>query len=43
MSYFKSSDIFSFGLILLKNINQLEEKEIYFLNDIEKQEDLIKQ
>ena len=43
MSYFKISDIFSFGLILLKNINQLEEKEIYFLNDIEKQEDLIKQ
>ena len=40
---FKSSDIFSFGLILLKNIFNLEEKELYYFNVLEKGEDLIKE
>ena len=39
---FKSSDIFSFGLILLKSINYLDEKEIYNYNVLEKGEYLIK-
>ena len=38
---FKSSDIFSFGLILLKFIFDLEEKDVYDMNVINKGEELI--
>ena len=39
---FKSSDIFSLGLILIKSINDLEDKDIYDMNIIDKGEELIK-
>ena len=31
----KNSDLFSFGLILLKSINDLIENYIYFMNEID--------
>ena len=40
---FKSSDIFSLGLILIKSINDLEYKDIYDMNIIGKGEELIKE
>ena len=39
---FKSSDIFSLGLILIKSINDLKDYEIYDMNDLYKGEELIK-
>ena len=41
-SMFKSSDIFSFGLILIKSINDLKDKDIYDMNIINKGKALIK-
>ena len=35
---FKSSDIFSLGLILIKSINDLKDNEIYDMNIIDKGE-----
>ena len=35
---FKSSDIFSLGLILIKSINDLNEYDIYYMNDLDKGE-----
>ena len=35
---FKSSDIFSLGLILIKSINNLKDNEIYDINIIDKGE-----
>ena len=35
---FKSCDIFSLGLILIKSINDLKENDIYYINDIDKGE-----
>ena len=35
---FKSSDIFSLGLILFKSINDLSEYDIYDMNDLDKGE-----
>ena len=38
---FKSSDIFSLGLILIKSINNLKDNEIYDMNIKGKGEELI--
>ena len=38
---YKSSDIFSFGLIILKSLFNLKEKYIYDINIIDKGEELI--
>ena len=38
---FKSSDIFSLGLILIKSINELKDNEIYDMNIKYKGEELI--
>ena len=35
---FKSSDIFSLGMILIKSINDLKESDIYYMNDLDKGE-----
>ena len=35
---FKSSDIFSLGLILIKSINDLKDYDIYYMNDLDKGE-----
>ena len=39
---FKSSDIFSLGLILIKSINNLKDYELYDMNIKYKGEELIK-
>ena len=38
---FKSSDIFSFGLILIKVMFNIEENNLYNMNDLDKGEELI--
>ena len=38
---FKSSDIFSFGLILIKIIFNIEEINLYEMNNLDKGEELI--